>query len=241
MDESAPVRIYVMGKNKWIESQDYPLAETVYTDYYLHSGGDARTLSGNGTLSTEAPGDEPADTYIYDPNDPAPDKVAGGVPGAIQDWTPVEASRKDMLIYTSDVLTEPVTVVGPCCVQLEISSDCPDTDFMCRLTDVYPNGKSLNITDGAVRASYNNTYERHLLESGVVRSITCDLGNTVNCFMPGHRIRLEVTSSCFPMIDRNHNTGNRVGTDSELRTANNTVHHDSVNASRLVLAVIPEA
>lgn len=238
--DSAPVRIYVLGKNQWREAFEYPLPETRYTKYYLHSGGHANTLHGDGMLSTAMPKEtETADTFRYDPEHPAPDRVPGGCAGCIQDWSSVEEKREDMLVYSSEILKEEVEAIGMFRVELEVSSDCPDTDFFCRLTDVYPNGKSLNITEGAVRVSYNNTYERHLLKPGEIRRVTVDMGNSSICFLPGHRIRLEVTSSCFPMIDRNHNTGNRIGTDSELRIAENTVYHDLVKSSCLILPVIP--
>ena len=236
---SAPVRIYVLGKNEWRDENEYPLARTRYTNYYLHSGGAANTLGGDGFLGLDAPGEEPGDKFAYDPGDPVPDRVPGGCAGGIQDWRPVEESRSDVLVYTTSVLEEGVEAIGPFRAELEISSDCPDTDFVCRLTDVYPDGRSLNITEGAVRASYNNTYQRTLLQPGEVRKVTVEMGNSSVYFAPGHRIRLEVTSSCFPMLDRNHNTGNRVGTDTELRVATNTVHHCSTHPSRLILPVIP--
>lgn len=238
---SAPVRIYILGKNEWRDEQEYPLARTQYTDLYLRSRGKANTPDGAGVLSVRPPEeDEPGDMIVYNPQNPAPDRVPGGCAGSIQDWSRVEGMRDDILIYSTPVLEKGIEAIGIFKVLLEISSDCPDTDFVCRLTDVYPDGRSLNITEGAVRASYNNTYNRHLLRPGEVRQVTVNLGNSSIYFKPGHRIRLQVTSSSFPMIDRNHNTGNRIGTDSELRTAHNTVHHNRVYASKLILPVIPE-
>lgn len=241
MSDSAPVLIYIMGKNIWRNEYEYPLARTKYTPFYLRSNGNANTLSGDGWLDTAAPDElEPEDHFTYDPEKPAPDRVPGGCAGGIQDWSSVEAARKDMLVYSTPVLEKGIEAIGMFKVELEISSDCPDTDFVCRLTDVYPNGKSLNITEGAVRVSYNNTYERKLLEPGEIRHVTVDMGNSSIYFKEGHRIRLEVTSSCFPMIDRNHNTGNRVGTDTEMKIACNRVYHNAIKASKLILPVIPE-
>lgn len=241
IQQEAPIRLYIMGKNEWRDEYEWPLKRTQYTDYYLHSAGHANTLHGDGTLSTEKPteADAASDAFTYDPSNPAPGRAPGGCTGPIQDFRSVE-ERTDVLVYSTPVLTKGVEVVGPVKAELAISSSAPDTDFFCRLLDVQPNGKALNITEGIVRARYNNTFEPHLLQPGEIRCLTVDLGNTSNYFRPGHKIRLEVTSSCFPMYDRNHNTGNRPGVDSELAIAENTVHHTPIAASKLVLPVIPE-
>ena len=240
VENDPPVRLYVMGKNQWRDEQEWPLARTVYTDFYLHSGGSANTLHGDGSLSRQAPGEEKADTFVYDPEKPVPGRVPGGCAGSIQDFRPIE-ERQDVLVYSTPVLEQGIEVTGLVKAELAISSSAPDTDFFCRLLDVYPDGRSLNITEGIVRARYNNTYEAHLLAPGEIRTLTVDMGNTSIYFAPGHRIRLEVTSSCFPMYDRNHNTGNRPGTDPDLAVATNTVHHSVQAVSRLILPVIPEA
>ncbi len=240
VEEEAPIRLYIMGKNQWRDEQEWPLARTVYTDFYLHSHGSANTLHGDGALSRKLPEEEEAsDSFIYDPEKPVPGRVPGGCAGAIQDFRPIE-EREDVLVYSTPVLETGIEVTGPVKAELAISSSAPDTDFFCRLLDVYPDGRSLNITDGIVRARYNNSFDAHLLTPGESRTLTVDMGNTSNYFGPGHQIRLEVTSSCFPMYDRNHNTGNRPGTDKDLAIATNTVHHKPLAASRLILPVIPE-
>lgn len=240
VEEEAPIRLYVMGKNQWRIEQEWPLARTVYTDFYLSSKGNANTRHGDGKLSLSEPlENEAEDSYLYDPLNPVPSRSPGGCTGPIQDYRAVE-ERKDVLVYSTPVLEKEIEIVGPVKAELAISSSAPDTDFFCRLLDVRPDGKALNITEGIVRARYNNTYEEHLLAPEEIRILTVDMGNTSICFKEGHQIRLEVTSSCFPMYDRNHNTGNRPGTDAEIRTATNYVHHTKEHISRLILPVIPE-
>lgn len=240
MDQEPPIRLYVMGKNQWRDEYEWPLARTVYTDFYLRSQGSANTLHGDGVLSQNPPPEnEPADTFLYDPENPAPSRSPGGCAGPIQDFRPVE-ERQDVLVYTTPVLEQGIEVTGKVQAELAVSSSAKDTDFFCRLLDVWPNGKALNITEGIVRARYNNTYQAKLLTPGEIRTLTVDMGNTSIYYKKGHRIRLEVTSSCFPMYDRNHNTGNRPGTDQELAAATNQVHHSEKALSRLILPVIPE-
>ena len=216
------------------------MARTVYTDFYLSSKGNANTRHGDGKLSLSEPlENEAEDSYLYDPLNPVPSRSPGGCTGPIQDYRAVE-ERKDVLVSRTPVLEKEIEIVGPVKAELAISSSAPDTDFFCRLLDVRPDGKALNITEGIVRARYNNTYEEHLLAPEEIRILTVDMGSTSICFKEGHQIRLEVTSSCFPMYDRNHNTGNRPGTDAEIRTATNYVHHTKEHISRLILPVIPE-
>ncbi len=238
-DKDAKVKIYVMGKNVWRAENEWPIARTEMSRYYLHSGGSANTRGGDGVLNLSLPGEEPPDTYCYNPMKPTPSRVPGGAAGAVQDFGPIE-DREDVLVYSSPVLKKGIEVTGFVQLELEISSDCPDTDFFGRLIDVYPDGRSINLTEGGVRARYNNTYNEKLLELGEIRHLTCNMGNISNYFKPGHRIRLEITSSCFPMIDRNHNTGNRIGVDKDIVVANNTVYHNPLHLSYLHLPIIPE-
>lgn len=238
MVTQAPIRLYVMGLNKWRDEYEWPLARTQYTPYYLHSQGSANTLYGDGILSLNPQTEETADSFVYDPQKPVPAKAPGGCAGCIQDYRTVE-ERDDVLVYSTPVLEEDVEASGPVSCELYISSSAPDTDFFCRLVDVHPNGKALNITEGIVRARYNNTFDEKLLQPGEIRALHVNMGNTSIMFRKGHKIRLEVTSSSFPMYDRNHNTGNRPGVDTEIAIATNTVHHSRVYASRLVLPIIP--
>jgi putative CocE/NonD family hydrolase len=238
-----PVRLFIMGENVWRDEQEWPLARARYARFYLHSNGRANSRRGDGALSTEPPGDEPADHYRYDPADPVP-TLGGAIlmhplygPGA-QDQAPVE-ERPDVLVYTTAPLDRDVEVTGPVEVKLWAASDAPDTDFVARLVDVFPDGTALNLTDGIIRARYRNGDEPELLEPGQVYEYTLDLWATANVFKAGHRIRLQVTSSCFPRWDRNPNTGAPFGLSAELRPAHQTVYHDAAHPSHVVLPIIP--
>jgi len=243
-----PIKLFVMGANIWRDENEWPLARAVETRYYLHSGGHANSLQGDGTLTVNAPdGTEVgSDRYVYDPADPVPTR--GGAllmspeyrPGPY-DQRPIE-SREDVLVYTSDVLTEDVEVTGPIKVHLWAVSSAPDTDFVARLVDVHPDGYAQNLTDGIIRARYRN-FERgeapSLIEPGAAYEYEIDLWATSNLFKAGHRIRLDVTSSSFPRWDRNPNTGHAFGADAELAVAHQTILHDSEHPSYVTLPIVP--
>jgi len=240
--DEPPVRIFVMGVNRWRDEEDWPLARTRYTNWYLHSGGKANTLNGDGVLDTTPNADEPADVFRYDPNDPVP--TAGGanlvfLPAGPFDQRKVE-ERADVLVYTSRPLEKPVEVTGPVILKLYAASSASDTDFTGKLVDVCPDGEAWNLTDGIVRARYRESRSRsELIEPGKVYEYTIDLWVTSNVFLEGHRIRLEVSSSNFPRFDRNPNTGHPFGKDGEIATAEQKVHHGAVYPSHLILPVIP--
>jgi putative CocE/NonD family hydrolase len=213
----APVRIFVMGIDEWRDEDTWPLPDTRYVDYYLDSSGRAHTADGDGTLSTEAPERESADVYLYDPKRPVP-TIGGrmGPPALFADGPvdqrPVER-RQDVLCFSTETLVEPVEVTGHISLVLHVASSARDTDFTGKLVDVFPDGRAIFLTDGIVRARYRNSLsEPELLEPGQAYELTLDLAVTSNVFLPGHRIRLEVSSSNFPWYDRNTNTGcHRVG------------------------------
>ena len=243
---TAPVRIFVMGIDQWRDEPDWPLPDTVYTDYFLHSSGRANTASGDGELSPQAPGGEHADTYLYDPLRPVP-TLGGRVmsPSTANAAGPVDQrpaeSRDDVLCYTTPVLDHPVEVTGHISLTLYISSSASDTDFTGKLVDVWPDGRAIYLTDGILRARYRNSLaEPELLTPGETTQITLDLSVTSNVFLPGHRIRLEVSSSNFPRFDRNTNTGGTVTEDTEddVQVAVNRVLHGPAHLSRLVLPII---
>ncbi len=244
----APIKLFVMGANIWRDEQEWPLARAVETRYYLHSNGHANSLKGDGILSTTTPEAESADQYDYDPANPV--LTRGGAllmtpefrPGPF-DQTPVE-SREDVLVYTTPVLEQDVEVTGPISVHLWAVSSAPDTDFVVRLSDVYPNGYVQNLTDGIIRARYRNFIRGEQpspIEPGKAYEYEIDLWATSNVFKQGHRIRLDVTSSCFPRWDRNPNTGHDFGTSSEMVVAHQTILHDTEHPSYVELPVVPIA
>ncbi len=242
--DEPPVRIFVMGENVWRDEQEFPLARTRYTKYYIHSGGKANTLDGDGRLDTTKPADELPDKYTFDPENPVP--TIGGN-NLIANLTPIGAfdqreveKRPDVLVYTSGVLEEPIEVTGPVKMILYASSNAKDTDFTVKLVDVRPDGYAQNLTDGIIRARYRNSrITSELIEPNKVYPYEIDLWVTSNLFLSGHRMRLEISSSNFPRFDRNPNTGHDFGKDAEMMKAEQTVYHDRIYPSYLLLPVIP--
>jgi putative CocE/NonD family hydrolase len=246
--QEAPIKLFVMGANVWRDEQEWPLARAVETRYYLHSDGHANTLNGDGVLSTSAPEDEAADTYAYDPANPV--ITRGGAllmspefPAGPYDQRATE-SREDVLVYSTPPLEQDTEVTGPITVHLWAVSSAPDTDFVARLVDVYPNGYAQNLTDGIIRARYRHFArgeQPSLIKPGTAYEYEIDLWATSNLFKKGHRIRLDVTSSNFPRWDRNPNTGHDFGADSELVIAQQRILHDAAHPSYIVLPIVPAA
>ncbi len=243
--DGAPVRLYVMGRNEWRDEKAWPLPGTEWRRYYLHSRGRANSAHGDGALATDAPGAEPADSFLYNPLNPVP--TAGGglccypnsVPGGAFDQTMVE-HRGDVLVYSTEPLAEDLEVIGPVKFTLYASSSAPDTDFTAKLVDVGPCGFARNLTDGILRARVRESQASpRLMRPGQIYEFTIDLWSTANLFKAGHRIRLEVSSSNFPRFDRNPNTGHDLFADAETQPAMQTVRHDREFASYLTLPVIP--
>jgi uncharacterized protein len=239
--DEPPVKIFVMGENRWRDEGEWPLARTRYTPWYFHSGGRANTSGGDGVLDARAPADEAVDQFTYDPDDPVPTR--GGntliLPMGVQDQRPVEA-RADVLVYTSAVLAEPLEVTGPIVVTLHAASSASDTDFTAKLVDVRPDEYAQNLADGIVRARYRESRESATpLTPGVVTRFTVDLWATSHVFLPGHRIRVEISSSNFPRFDRNLNTGEDPATGTRREVARQTVFHDARYPSHIVLPIIP--
>ncbi|MCX4095688.1 CocE/NonD family hydrolase [Nocardia sp. alder85J] len=245
LEDIAPVKIFVMGIDQWRDEQDWPLPDTRWTDYHLSSDGRANTSSGDGTLSTEPAPTADRDTYLYDPRRPVPTTGSASLPTTPGFGGPVDqrtvAGRDDVLCYTTPILEAPVEVIGPISVTLFVSSSAVDTDFTAKLIDVFPDGKAINLCDGILRARYRDGLEQEVpLEPGTIYEITIDLMATANVFLPGHRIRLDISSSNFPRYDRNTNTGGVIARESEVQMipAVNHIHHGPEHRSRLVLPII---
>jgi uncharacterized protein len=245
LDDIAPVKIFVMGIDQWRDEQDWPLPDTRWIDYHLTSGGHANTANGDGVLTTTpAPATE-RDIYLYDPRRPVPTTGGACLPMTPGFGGPVDqrsvAGRDDILCYTTPVLTEPVEVTGPISVTLFVSSSAVDTDFTAKLVDVFPDGRAINLCDGILRTRYRNGLDhQELMEPGTVYEITVDMTATANVFLPGHRIRLDISSSNFPRYDRNTNTGGVIAEESEdqMIPAVNRIHHGPGYPSRLILPII---
>jgi putative CocE/NonD family hydrolase len=235
-----PVRIFVMGQNVWRDENEWPIARTRWTKYYLHSNGHANTLLGDGTLSPAEPATEPPDNYTYDPANPVPfiTDASFAQIGGPDDYRKIE-ERNDVLVYTSELLTEDVEVCGPVRVRLSASSSARDTDFMAKLIDVWPNGFAQRLTDGMVRARFRSGMDKpSLIEPGRVYDYDLDLWNTCQTYKKGHRIRLEISSSAFPKYDRNLNTGESLGTTTRMLTADQKIYHDRGRLSYVILPIV---
>ena len=236
-----PVRIFVMGENVWRDENEWPIARTQWTKYFLHSNGQANTLTGNGALSSAEPASEPTDSYSYDPANPVkfitdPSFAQIGGP---DDYREVE-QRADVLVYTSDALTEDMEVCGPLRVHLSAASSARDTDFMAKVIDVWPNGFAQRLNDGMVRARFREGMDKpSLIEPGRVYSYDLDLWNTCQLYQKGHRIRVEVSSSAFPKYDRNLNTGEALGQTTRMAVAQQKIYHDREHPSYVILPIVP--
>ncbi|MDP6823595.1 MAG: CocE/NonD family hydrolase [Dehalococcoidia bacterium] len=242
--DEPPVKIFVMGENEWRDENEWPLARAERTRYYLHSDGRAHSPSEHGVLSVEPPTDERPDVYLYDPQAPVSTLggplCCGGVP--LPDGPKNHAEkeeRADILVYSTPELEKDVEVTGPVTVSLWASTSAADTDFTGMLLDVRPCGCAVNLTDGIVRARYQDSRKRpHHVDPNLPKRFDIDLVATSNVFKKGHRIRLEISSSNFPRFARNLNTGLWADND-EIAVATNTVFHDSHHESYLELDIIP--
>jgi uncharacterized protein len=241
MDEPR-VSIFVLGKNTWRNENEWPLARTVYTNFYFHSGGTANSRFGDGGLSTVPAGDEPIDSYLYNPRNPAPTKPGGAGSTVIMgayDHQEIE-KRDDILVYTSAPLETDLEVTGPIAVKLYAASSAADTDFTGILVDVYPDGRAYNLVDGIIRARYRHSeWKAEPIKAGKVYEYLLNLGAVSNVFLAGHCIRVEISSSSFPKWERNLNTGREFGQDAEIEVAQQKIYHDRQYPSHILLPVIP--
>jgi uncharacterized protein len=243
----AKVQIYVMGENRWRAANEWPVTGTRFTKYYLHSKGHANSRTGDGRLSPNAPnGAETPDRYRYDPGNPVP-STGGAIcctgspdmPDGPVDQSKVE-ERPDILVYTTEPLRDGIEVTGPLELRLFVSSSARDTDFTAKLVDVFPDGTAYNLQEGIIRGRYREGFANKLwMERGKVYPLTIDLQATSNYFAPGHRIRLEVSSSNFPRFIRNLNTGGDIYDETKWVAADNQVHHATGRESYLLLPILP--
>ena len=244
VNRDAPVRLFVMGVNEWRDEKEWPPPGVEMRRYYLHSRGKANSVYGDGALATEVPGEEPPDSFLYNPLNPVP-TAGGGLccyanaqMGGALDQSMVE-HRADVLVYSTEPLMEDLEVIGPVTVTLYASSSAPDTDFTAKLVDAGPCGFARNLTDGIIRARVRESpSDPRLMVAGKVYEFRIDLWATANVFKAGHRVRLEISSSNFPRFDRNPNTGHELFSDAEMRPALQSVLHERSFASYLSLPVM---
>jgi hypothetical protein len=244
-----PVLLFVLGENEWRTAEDWPVPNTIFEQWYLHSGGDARTADGDGTLSHEPPSYcEHEDTIICDSLNPVP--TVGGatfLPGLLiaanggpRDQRSVEY-RQDVLCYSSSRLELDLIVAGPIQLVVYASSSAKDTDICAKLIDVHPDGRAILLTDGILRTRFRESFRNPLpLRPGNIYRFDLDLAATANVFKAGHRIRLEISGSNFPRFDRNPNTGGDAtrATSDEFAMAVNRIFHEQAYPSALILPIV---
>ena len=239
------VQYFTMGLNKWQTSDTWPPAGARPMKFYLSSGGKANSLKGDGVLLAAPPAADMPDRFQYDPMDPVPSYggnvccTGNAVTGGSFDQSKME-ERPDILVYTSDVLKEGVELSGPIDVTIYVSSDARDTDFTVKLIDVDENGKAWNLDETIQRMRYRNGYDKPLawMEPGKVYKVAFQPMTTSNYFAPGHRLRIEVSSSNFPRFDRNMNTGGNNYDETKGVVSNNAVHHSKQYPSEVTITVI---
>ncbi|HEX5416487.1 MAG TPA: CocE/NonD family hydrolase [Chloroflexota bacterium] len=237
--DEPPVRFFTMGANTWQTASDWPPPDTRTVNLYLAGGksGSARSLN-DGRLSFEVPGatDSP-DSYLYDPDHPVRTR-GGGFLGDLNGGYDQQPVEPEVLTYTGEPLERDLEVSGPVTATLYAMSSARDTDWIVRISDVAPDGVSRLVADGILRARYRHSNEQpELLTPNQVEEFAVDLWHTSNLFRAGHRVRVAVTSSCFPRWDANPNTGEPFGTSRAGVVALNTIFHDAFRPSRVSLAV----
>jgi uncharacterized protein len=234
-----PVRYYLMGDvadstgpgNQWLTDETWPPAEMSETTFYLHP---------DKSLQRMKPNTDATLGYKYDPHDPVP--TLGGLnlykPVGPADLQPIE-ERSDVLSFSTAPLEEPLAIAGNVRMVLHAGSNCPDTDYMALLTDVYPDGRSMLVTDGAVRARYRSSPEEQFMEPDMVYEFDINLWDTAMLFNRGHRIRIDITSSNSPRFMPNPNTATPFHTDSVGTVAHNEIRIGERYPSALILPTIP--
>ncbi len=243
LEGTPPVRVFVMGENRWRGYEEWPPPGSHEEAWHLRSDGTLRREPGGAR-------DEPAH-YDYDPDDPVPTVGGPILMAAIhgsgpRDQRPIEG-RSDVLVYTSQALKSPLTVLGPVYATLFAASSAPDTDYVARLVDVYPDGRAICVADGILRASARVSYPApgvvrptapSPIEPDEIYEYVIDLWATGLTFLPGHRIRVEITSSSHPRWERNLNTGEGAYESSRTEVARQTIFHDAGRPSRVTLTVV---
>ncbi|GAB4527699.1 MAG: CocE/NonD family hydrolase [Anaerolineae bacterium] len=233
--DEARVKLFTLGSNTWRECPTFPPADSIATPYYLHHQEGVRSLN------TDLPGDEPADTYTYDPEDPTPavPDLAAFFQGPYSlNQADYLEKRADVLVFTTDPVTEALEITGTPRIALYAATDAVDTDFAAVLSDVHPDGASYYLCEGIMRLAFRDSLTHPTpAEPGTVYHLMFDLTSISVLLLPGHCLRLTIASCRFPYTDRNPNTGAPVGHDAITRPAQQTIYHNSAYPSHIILPV----
>ena len=236
-DKNPKIQYYVPGLNEWKSTNVWPIEGTTPTRFFLTSSGEAGTSMDSGRVVFESPEAGGSDTYLYDPADPILEPIRTVFSGSF-DLSEFQ-ERPDVLVYTSEPLETGIEMTGKMRALIHVSTDVPDTDLSVKLYDVYPDGRAFVLQEGFLRLRYREGYDKVVfMEPGVVYPVEIDMLVYSNYFQPGHRIRVDITSSSLPNYDRNMNTGGDTVRESEWREANITVHHGGEYPSYVELPVI---
>ncbi len=234
----APVRIFVMGANEWRDEQAWPPAGATSAVFHLSSDGRANSRFGDGRLMAAAPtAEEPPDEWTHDPDRPVPFITSAGSAqiGGPDDYLGVE-SRGDVLVYTTDPLTEPLEIIGPVKLVAHVSTSAADTDITAKLVDLHPGGFAQRLCDGVVRLRYRGGFtEPQPVTPGEVYEVTVVMWDTCVRLAAGHRLRVEVASSALPKYDVNLGTGGDMVTETDGVVAHNRIWHTPARPSRLMV------
>ena len=248
-EKEPKVQYFMMGTNDWRFGREWPVPEARPVDFYLCSRYGANSVAGDGRLSETADKGSDSDVLIHNPKNPVLSKPWDNIVtfdpmtqdrfGPLCDYSPLEA-RDDVLVYTTNAKDSAWEVAGEVILELYAKATGEDADFFCRLTDVHPDGQSINLTDGAIRARYRNgMFCEQPLTPGEVCHFTISLGDIAISVQPGHRLRLEIASSCYPAADVNPGTFERIGYQKQAHVTRHTVLHSEAYPSRLTLPLLP--
>lgn len=240
VEKESKVQYYMVGENKWVNSEKWPPEDAKYKNIYFHSNGNAATSSGDGKLNMIISENEKEDSYIFDPKNPAPFliDVSENEMNVPENYKEVD-KREDILVYTSDILKEDVYIAGNIYGEIYAASSGKDTDWLIRLEDVDEQENSIRLVDGIIRARYRNSYEKpELLEPNKIEKYAIRMGKIANVFKEGHRMRVTVTSGAKNLSFPNHNTGNNPCSDIEMITVVQKIYHDKKYPSHVKLPII---
>jgi putative CocE/NonD family hydrolase len=246
-EKDPTVRVFVQGENRWREATDWPIPGTQFTKFYLHSKGQAQLHRGGGTLSDQAPTEEMADHYTYDPGNPTPGVMAQTDDEKVMDrvgpWNmDFVENRDDALVYTTPVLTKPVEVTGPLTATVYIATSAPSTDLIVRLLDVHPDGKAFNIFYTYIASPYRTHWSKNVEKAAdgtkIVKAEVA-LPPTSVLFQNGHRMRVEIVSAAAPTYRGLNVEPGTEATATHWNIAKQTIYHDGAHPSHIVLPIVP--
>ena len=231
------VKFFMLGENRWHSADNWPPAGGKEQEYFLHSNGSANSCRGDGRLDTIFPAVEACDIYVSDPRNPVSASGRKNSAYSFHDRKLIQ-QQQDVLVYSTEVLKEDLTIAGTVKLSFYAEISTPDTDFFAYLTDVTPEGKAYAFTGGMVRARFADSLEEEkLIEPGPVKRFEINLGDIAAKFKAGHRLKLDICGQNYPVFDRNANTGKPLFTDVELVPCTVKIFHDAVHPAVLTLPV----